>query len=141
MAHRLTPDRIEEARRLHAEGFSWNQIALRLDTTPFLLRSVLDEHFRRRRNEMSRRNWARREPEDRARPGGGNLRRTTPPIPKQRTRENCDHRVMTAADFIPDEVLREREQHEAALKRRTLTQILLNDPPEGWRAVDQRRQG
>jgi hypothetical protein len=62
-------------------------------------------------------------------------------IPKQRTRENCDHRVMTAADFIPDEVLREREQHEAALKRRTLTQMLLNDPPEGWRALDQRRQG
>jgi hypothetical protein len=38
-------------------------------------------------------------------------------------------------------VLREREQHEAALKRRTLTQMLLNDPPEGWRALDQRRQG
>jgi hypothetical protein len=141
MAQRLTPDRIEDARRLRAEGFSWNQIGLRLDTTPFRLRTALDEHFRRRRNEMSRRNWARREPDDRCgKPGSGNLRRKTPPIPKQRLRASCDH-VVTTFDHVPDEVLREREQHEAALKRRTLTQRLLGDPPEGWRALDQRRQG
>jgi hypothetical protein len=56
-------------------------------------------------------------------------------------RKDSHHRVTTAFEYIPLAVQLECERRKAALKRRTLTQMLLNDPPEGWRALDQRRQG
>ena len=141
----MTPEQKAEARRMRREGFAWDQIAKRIDVTPYMLRCEVQKGFREHRTAAARRQWAGREPSNPARPGGGRLRRmrsqalTIPERP--RMRENCDHRVVTAYEYIPDHVLREREKHEAALKRRTLTQILLGDPPEGWSALDQRRQG
>ena len=46
--------------------------------------------------------------------------------------------VVTALDRVPDDVMREAEQRKIALERRTLTETFFGDPPQGWRALDQR---
>ena len=144
MTH-VTPNKIEEARRLRGSGFSWDQIAKRLDLSQFVVRCAVEPGYREYKKENARREWAQREPRDPNRPGGGRRRRLpakAQAIPKrQHTRQNCDHRVKTAFEYIPLAVQLECERRKAALKRRTLTQILLGDPPEGWSALDQRGRG
>ena len=141
---KMTPVKIGEAERMRADGFSWDQIAKRIDVSPYVLRCAVEPGYREYKRENARREWAKREPRDPARPGGGRRRRLhskPPPTPKPRRLRSCDHKVVSAFEYIPDAVLRECKRRAAALKRRTLTQIILGDPPEGWSALEQRRQG
>jgi hypothetical protein len=144
MAH-VTPNKIVEAQRMRGDGFSWDQIAKRLAVSPYVLRCAVEPGYREYKRENARREWAGREPRDPARPGGGRRRRLAKkvlPAPKrQPMRKDNHHRVTTAFEYIPLAVQLECERRKAALKRRTLTQILLGDPPEGWSALDQRGRG
>jgi predicted component of type VI protein secretion system len=57
-----------------------------------------------------------------------------------RARAN-DHRVDELRNRPPLSALRERDEREIALARRTASQTLLGDPPEGYSALARRAAG
>jgi hypothetical protein len=122
----LTPHLVEQARALRANGVGWHSVSKRLGVTVYLLRVELEPHFQAHRRAQHKRYVIEKK----------EIAEHKAAI-RERKRAAAQH-VVTAADRIPPDVAREREQREAALERRTLSETLCGDPPQGWRALDQR---
>jgi len=120
MAQTVTPELIEEARRLRKEGHAWHAISRTLGISYYVLRCELDAGFYEYRQRL----------------------KVGPPRekPAGRVRADTENRVL-AFDRIPDEVLAERDRRKAALAGRTLTQEFFGDPPCGYSALDRRAKG
>jgi hypothetical protein len=54
-------------------------------------------------------------------------------------RVRAEVHTVISADRIPLGVQIERERHQTALEARSPTEIMLGDPPIGYRALDQRK--
>jgi hypothetical protein len=124
---KLTPEIVEQAREMRALGVGWHTCTKRLGISEYLLRVEIEPHFQEHRRAQGRRYTAGKKAAAIVR-----AKRIA-----ERKRAAAAH-VVTAADRIPPDVAREREQREAALERRTLSETLCGDPPQGWRALDQR---
>jgi hypothetical protein len=124
----LTPELVDQARQLRANGVGWHTVSKRTGISEYILRVEIEPAFQQHRREQHRRNVViRKEVIAKRAAMRGRMRPNT----------KAPHTV-TAFERVPDEVLREREMRQAALDRRTLSQTLLGDPPIGWRALDQR---
>jgi hypothetical protein len=131
----LTPQLVEQARALRANHVGWHTVSKRTGVSEYLLRVELEPHFQEHRREQGRRYVLEKKAtaikRAKARERGRLLaKRRAPP-----------QHVVTALDRIPDDVMREAEQRKIALERRTLTESFFGDPPQGWRALDQRAKG
>lgn len=132
----LTPTQIELATAMRANGMSWDDIAVKLRTTLFKLRSVLDPHYREKRRECSAK--AQKRMQERraaiAKAKGETLRAYKPLL------EHNPHAMFKAEmapKIVPSQVLAERDR--AYGDWLTVNQAILGDPPPGRSALDKRR--
>jgi hypothetical protein len=114
----LSADQLATARKLRGEGWAWDRIASALLVTAYAIRCEIEPGYRDYKKRYARRQWEE-----------------TP----TRKRSACDHRV--ADDRAPEDVLRQRAERQIALERRTASQTILGDPPQGYSALDQRTRG
>lgn len=127
----MTPELVDQARQLRANGVGWHTIQKRLGISEYILRVEIEPHFQEHRRAQHRRNVVTRKEVI--------AKRATMRAPRRsNTKGNNGPHTVTAFERVPDDVLREREMREAALDRRTPSQIQFGDPPIGWRALDQR---
>jgi hypothetical protein len=122
----LTPQLVEQARELRANGVGWHTVSKRLGVTVYHLRVELEPHFQAHRRAQHRRYVIEKK----------EIAEHKAAI-RERKRASAAH-IVTALDRVPDDVMREAEQRKIALERRTLTESFFGDPPQGWRALDQR---
>lgn len=127
---KLTPEIAEQAREMRACGVGWHTASKRTGISEYILRRELEPHFMEHRRAQGRRYTAKKKTAAIVR-----AKRVA-----ERKRASAVHTV-SALDRVPPETLLERERHQAALERRSLSETLLGDPPEGWRALDQRGKG
>jgi hypothetical protein len=127
MATPLTPHLVEQARELRANGVGWHSVSKRVGISEYLLRAELEPHFQAHRRAQHRRYVSEKK--------AAAIVRAKRVI--DRKRAEAAH-IVSALDRVPDDVLREAEQRKIALERRTLTETFFGDPPQGWRALDQR---
>jgi hypothetical protein len=127
----LTPELVDQARQLRANGVGWHTVSKRTGISEYILRVEIEPQFQEHRRAQYRRHVVvkKEQAEKRARV---HARR------RSNTKGKSAAHVVTAFDRVPDEVMRERDMRQAALDRRTLSQMLLGDPPIGWRALDER---
>jgi hypothetical protein len=124
----LTPELVDQARQLRANGVGWHTVSKRTGISEYILRVEIEPHFQQHRREQHRRNVVIRKEV---------IAKRATMRARMRPNMKTPHTV-TAFERVPEEVLRDREMRLAALDRRTLSQTLLGDPPIGWRALDQR---
>jgi hypothetical protein len=125
----LTPQLVEQARELRANGVGWHTVSKRTGISEYILRVEIEPHFQEHRREQHRRNVVTRKELIAKR---ATMRARVRP----NTKGNNGPHIVTAFDRVPDDVLRERDERETAKERRTLAQILLGDPIPGYSALD-----
>jgi hypothetical protein len=126
----LTPQLVEQARQLRANGVGWHTVSKRTGISEYILRVEIEPHFQEHRREQHRKNTVERKQLLAKHLATMRARR------RSITKEGPHH--VTAFERVPEDVLREREMRQEALDRRTPSQMLFGDPPIGWRALDQR---
>jgi gamma-glutamyl:cysteine ligase YbdK (ATP-grasp superfamily) len=124
----LTPELVDQARQLRANGVGWHTVSKRTGISEYILRVEIEPQFQEHRRAQWHRNKVTRKEV---------IAKRAAMRARVRPNTKAPH-VVTAFDRVPDEVMREREMRQAALDRRTLSQTLLGDPPIGWRALDER---
>jgi hypothetical protein len=124
----LTPQLVEQARQLRANGVGWHTVSKRTGISEYILRVEIEPHFQEHRREQHRKNTVERKQLLAKHLATMRARR------RSITKEAPHH--VTAMERVPPEVLRERDERETAKDRRTLAQILLGDPIPGYSALD-----
>ena len=130
MSTTLTPQLVEQARELRANGVGWHSVSKRTGVSVYHLRVEIEPEFLEHHRAVHNRHIARKKTEK--------IKRDRRRTPNAKRRKPAPH-VVTALDRIPDDVAREAEQRKIALERRSLTETFFGDPPEGWRALDRRQ--
>jgi hypothetical protein len=124
----LTPELVDQARQLRANGVGWHTVSKRTGISEYILRVEIEPHFQDHRRAQHRRNVVIRKEV---------IAKRAAMRARVRPNMKAPH-VVTAFERAPPEVLRERDERETAKERRTLAQILLGDPIPGYSALDQR---
>jgi hypothetical protein len=125
----LTPELVDQARQLRANGVGWHTVSKRTGISEYILRVEIEPQYQEHRRAQHRRHVVVKKEQAEKRALVHARRRSI-------TKEGPH--VVAAFERVPDEVMREREMRLAALERRTPSQMLFGDPPIGWRALDQR---
>jgi hypothetical protein len=126
----LTPELVDQARQLRANGVGWHTVSKRTGISEYILRVEIEPHFQEHRRAQHKKNAVERKQLL--------AKHIATMRARRRSKTKAKPHVVTAFDRVPDEVMRERDMRQAALDRRTLSQMLLGDPPIGWRALDER---
>jgi hypothetical protein len=124
----LTPELVDQARQLRANGVGWHTVSKRTGISEYILRVEIEPQFQEHRRAQHRRNVVIRKEV---------IAKRATMRARARPNTKAPHTV-TAFERVPDDVLRERDMRQAALDRRTPSQIQFGDPPIGWRALDER---
>jgi hypothetical protein len=123
----LTPNLIEQARALRADGIGWRHVAHRLGVSEYVLRCAIEPDYRQYKLDLNvrQRNAAKQPRIQRPRP-------VDRPPPRY---------VRHAPKAPPADVLAQRDLAlELRLKPRSVTAQLLGDPLPGRSALDQRQR-
>lgn len=126
----LTPELVDQARELRANGAGWHTVAKRTGISEYILRVEIEPQYQEHRRAQHRRHVIvkKEQAEKRA------LVRA-----RRRSITKGAPHVVSAFDRVPPDVLRDRDAREAAARERaTLDQIVFGDPIPGYSALDQR---
>lgn len=131
----LTPTQIELGTALRASGMAWDMVAVKLRTSEFKVRCVLDPGYRERRRSDSAKAQKRMQQRREALAGKKGEPRYYKPLLEHNP--HAMFRAEMAPKIVPSQVLAERER--AYGDWLTVNQAILGDPPPGRSALDKRR--
>jgi hypothetical protein len=124
----LTPQLVEQARELRANGVGWHTVSKRTGISEYILRVEIEPHFQEHRRAQHQKNSATRKQLL--------AKHLTTMRARRRSITKAAPHYVATLERAPPEVLRERDERETAKDRRTLAQILLGDPIPGYSALD-----